>query len=85
MVEFVLWDYMIAIELTKMKPEGPGLYLMSWKGKLGLIRVVHVHDGEELKILKPDSPNEYYHGGVTSTMSLPDDAYYSDKLLVSTE
>lgn len=72
---------MIEIELTNREVSTPSLYLMRWKNRTGLVRII-AHPGGGWAILKP-SGTEDLMTGLPEDGSIPPDAYLSEPLAVA--
>lgn len=72
---------MIEIQLTNREIGMPGLYLMKWQGRIGLVRIV----GSEARgytIIAPESTPETYMRDLPKDGVIPLDALFSEALAV---
>ena len=70
---------MTNLDLTSNELTSPGLYIMRWKGRTGLVRVV----GEPksgYRLLNPENPKETLMTDVPPGGAIPPDAKFSDAL-----
>ncbi len=72
---------MLNIEISNREVAAPGLYIMRWKGKTGLVRIV----GEPkrgFQLISPKDGAEVYMDGLPDKGQIPGDALFSEALAV---
>lgn len=70
---------MLNIEISNREVAAPGLYIMRWNKKTGLVRIV----GEPKKgfqIIAPKDGPETYFAGLPEDGQIPTDALFSEPL-----
>jgi hypothetical protein len=75
---------MMEITLSNREIAAPGLYLMRWQKRTGLVRVV----GEPkrgFKLIAPANALEVYMDGLPKDGAIPTDALFSEPLAVKVE
>ena len=73
---------MLNVELSQREVTNLGLYIMRWKGKVGLVRIVgHANTGG-LKIIAPEGTVESYMRDLPKDGAIPADAFFSEPLAV---
>lgn len=72
---------MLTIEVSNREINSPGLYLMRWKGRTGLCRIVG-QPSSGLKIIAPKDTPETYMTGLPADGQIPTDALFSEPLAV---
>ncbi len=72
---------MVSIEISKRQIGSPGLYIMRWQNRTGLVRIV----GEFRKgfrIIAPKDAPETYMAKLPKDGQIPDDALFSEPLSI---
>ena len=72
---------MLNIELNHNELTNPGLYIMRWKGRTGLVRLVGT-PSTGLTIIQPEKSAEAYMGGLPANGAIPPDAAFSEPLAI---
>lgn len=73
---------MVNIELSNRDIGQPGLYLMRWQGRTGLVRIVgQAKTG--YRIIAPENGAETYLAGLPKDGAIPTDALISEPLVVT--
>ena len=72
---------MVNIEISHREVTNPGLYLMRWKGRTGLARIVG-QPSTGLKIIAPENTPETYLKDLPKDGMIPTDALFSEPLSV---
>ena len=70
---------MITIELTNQPIMNPGLYIMRWRGRKGLVRIVGKPDPGFNIINPPNAPESYFQD---APHDIPPDALLSEPLVL---
>jgi hypothetical protein len=73
---------MVNIELSNHEVGQPGLYLMRWQGRTGLVRIVG-QPKTGYKIIAPENGPETYFSGLPKDGTIPTDALLSEPLAVT--
>jgi len=72
---------MINVEISDRTITQPGLYIMRWKGHTGLVRVVgDARTGYQL--INPEKSAESYMRDLPPNGSIPNDALFSEPLMI---
>jgi len=72
---------MINVEISKREVTNPGLYIMRWKGRTGLARIVG-QPSTGLKIIAPEGTPETYLKDLPKDGVIPLDAMFSEPLAI---
>lgn len=72
---------MLNIEVSTREVTNPGLYIMRWKGRTGLVRVVG-QPSTGLKIINPEGSAESYMRDLPKDGEVPVDALFSEPLAI---
>lgn len=72
---------MINIEISNREISGPGLYIMVWQKRVGLVRIVG-QPRTGYKIISPEGSGETYMRDLPKDGMLPPDALFSEPLIV---
>ena len=70
---------MLSIEISQREVTNPGLYIMRWKGRTGLARIVG-QPSTGLKIIAPEGTPETYRKELPKDGIIPNDALFSEPL-----
>ena len=72
---------MLNVEISNREITNPGLYIMRWKGKTGLARIVG-QASTGLKIIAPEGTPETYLRDLPPNGIIPTDAMFSEPLAI---
>ena len=72
---------MVQVEISNREITNPGLYVMRWKGKTGLARIVG-QPRTGLKIIAPEGTPETYLKDLPKDGLIPTDALFSEPLAI---
>jgi len=72
---------MLNVEISNREITNPGLYIMRWKGKTGLARIVG-QPSTGLKIIAPEGTPESYLRELPEKGIIPTDALFSEPLAI---
>lgn len=72
---------MMNVEISHREITTPGLYIMRWQGRTGLVRIVG-QPSTGYKIIDPEKPMETYMTDLPKDGAIPLDAYFSEALAI---